>query len=375
MKLINLILRILVGGLFIFSGLIKLNDPYGTAYKLEEYFEVFASDFSALSGLFTFFAHYSLFFSIVICASEVILGVAILLNYRMRTTMWVSLLMIVFFTFLTFYAYAFDKVKECGCFGTFIVMTPKQSFYKDLVLLAMILILFYQCNRFFSAFNSLRGDVIMSLVSLITFGIGIYSERHLPFMDSLSYKVGNDIDSLKTPPKAEYIWIMEKDGKEYRFANDKYPTDTTYHFKKYEPVGDTTKKAPQITNFIIQGEEGDATKEMLTGKKMFILIPFLDQAENNCDGDCFNEIKTLITALEKTDVKAAILTIHGNTDTFEEFRHDKGLGAPYYFMEDVILKTMVRSNPGFMILKDGVVKGKWSYHDIPKPEQIQSLLK
>jgi uncharacterized membrane protein YphA (DoxX/SURF4 family) len=375
MKLINSIFRILVGGLFVFSGLIKLNDPYGTAYKLEEYFEVFASDFSALSGLFSFFAHYSLFFSILICAVEVILGVAMLLNYRMRTTMWVTLLMIVFFTFLTFYAYKFDKVKECGCFGTFFVTTPKQSFYKDLVLLAMILVLFYQRNKFSSAFNSLRGDVLMGIVSLISFGVGIYSERHLPFLDTLNYKVGNNIDSLKTPPKAEYIWIMEKDGKEYRFANDKYPTDTTYHFKKYEAVGDTSQRTPKITNFIIQGEEGDATKEMLTGKKLFILIPFIDQAQKNCDGDCFNKIKELINALDKTDVKPVILTIHANTDTFDEFRHEKGLAAPYYYMEDVILKTMVRSNPGFMILKNGVVKGKWSYHDIPDAQKIQSLLK
>jgi uncharacterized membrane protein YphA (DoxX/SURF4 family) len=375
MKLINLIFRILVGGLFIFSGLIKLNDPYGTAYKLEEYFEVFASDFSALSSVFTFFAHYSLFFSIVICAAEVILGVAMILNYRMKLTMWVTLLMIIFFTFLTFYAFAFDKVKECGCFGTFFVTTPKQSFYKDLVLLAMILVLFYQRAKFHSAFNSLRGDVVMAIVSLISLGTGIYTERHLPFLDTLNYKTGNNIDSLKTAPKAEYIWIMEKDGKEYRFANDKYPTDTSYHFKKYEAVGDTTQLAPKITNFIIQGEEGDATKEMLTGKKLFILIPFLDQAQKNCDAGCFSKIKDLIGTLDKTDVKPVILTIHANNETFEEFRHEKGLAAPNYYMEDVILKTMVRSNPGFMILKDGVVKGKWSYHDIPDVEKIQSLLK
>ncbi|MFL5730272.1 MAG: BT_3928 family protein [Cytophagaceae bacterium] len=375
MKLINLILRILTGGLFIFSGLIKLNDPYGTAYKLEEYFEVFASDISALSGLFDFFAHHSLFFSIVICATEVILGVAILLNYRMRTTMWVSLLMIVFFTFLTFYSYAFDKVKECGCFGTFIVTTPKQSFYKDLFLLAIMLVLFYQRTWYSSAFNSLRGDILMVFASLISFGIGIYSERHLPFMDTLNYKIGNNIDSLKTAPKAEYIWIMEKDGKEYRFPNDKYPTDTTYHFKKYEPVGDSSLFVPKISNFIIQGEDGDVTKEILSGSKLLILIPFLDEAENNCHGDCFKQLKELIGALDKTDVKPVILTIHANSEKFEEFRHDKGLAAPYYYMEDVILKTMVRSDPGFMLLKDGVVKGKWSYHDMPGTEKIQALLK
>jgi hypothetical protein len=168
---------------------------------------------------------------------------------------------------------------------------------------------------------------------------------------------------------------MEKDGKEYRFANDKYPTDTTYHFKKYEPVGDTTRLSPKISNFIIQGEEGDVTKEMLSGKKLFILIPFLDQAQKNCDSDCFLKLKELIGALDKTDVKPVILTIHANTETFDEFRHEKGLAAPYYYMEDVILKTMVRSNPGFMILKDGIIKGKWTYHDMPDAQKIQALLK
>src|SRR6478735_6428331 len=143
MQLLSKVCRFLVGGLFVFSGLIKLNDPYGTAYKLKEYFEVFAQD---ISPFFHHFADWALFFSIVISAFEVILGVAILFYYRMKITMWVALFLILFFTFLTYYSFAFDKVRECGCFGTAIKLTAKQSFYKDLILLFLIVILFIRRN-------------------------------------------------------------------------------------------------------------------------------------------------------------------------------------------------------------------------------------
>src|SRR6478736_3064724 len=115
MQLLSKVCRFLVGGLFVFSGLIKLNDPYGTSYKLKEYFEVFSQD---ISPVFHYFAEWALFLSILISAFEVILGVAILLYYRMKITMWFALLIILFFTFLTYYSFALDKVKECGCFGT-----------------------------------------------------------------------------------------------------------------------------------------------------------------------------------------------------------------------------------------------------------------
>ena len=127
MKVANKIIRGFVGSLFIFSGLVKLNDPMGTAIKLEEYFEVFASD---ISSVFHYLVPYSLSIGLFVVILEVLLGVAVLINYRMELTAWIILVLIVFFTFLTFYSAAFNKVTDCGCFGDAIPLNPWQSFFQ-----------------------------------------------------------------------------------------------------------------------------------------------------------------------------------------------------------------------------------------------------
>ena len=129
MNLVATIVRFLVGGLFIFSGLIKINDPVGTAIKMEEYFEVFSTDFGSF---FHAFVPYALPIAIFLCVLEVVLGLAIILNYRTNISIIVLLLLLAFFTFLTFYSAYFNKVTDCGCFGDAIKLTPWQSFYKDI---------------------------------------------------------------------------------------------------------------------------------------------------------------------------------------------------------------------------------------------------
>lgn len=143
MKLIANISRILVGAIFVFSGFVKLVDPVGTGIKLEEYFEVFSQDLPALQDFFMFFAHHSLFLSLVFCALEVILGVAALLSYRMKIASFLLLGIILFFTFLTFYSAYFNKVTDCGCFGDFLKLKPWTSFQKDIFLTFFILIIFF----------------------------------------------------------------------------------------------------------------------------------------------------------------------------------------------------------------------------------------
>jgi uncharacterized membrane protein YphA (DoxX/SURF4 family) len=138
MKIIQQAARVAVGALFIFSGLIKLNDPTGTAIKLEEYFQVFSQDIAAF---FDFFIPAALFLAIVLSVLEVVLGIALLIAYRMRITAMLLLIIIVFFTFLTFYSAQFEKVTDCGCFGDAIPLTPWQSFYKDVILLTLIVII------------------------------------------------------------------------------------------------------------------------------------------------------------------------------------------------------------------------------------------
>jgi hypothetical protein len=370
MRLINKILRVLVGGLFIFSGLIKLNDPYGTAYKLEEYFEVFSQDFSPF---FLHFISISLFISLFICAVEVILGVAILLNYRMKPTLWITLLMIVFFTFLTFYAFYFDKVKECGCFGDFIKLTPKTSFFKDVVLTILILILFFQRNHLQSAMKGLKADALMVLVSFISFGIGYYAIEHLPFLDFLPYEVGNHIPSeMKAPETPKYKYIMTKEGKTSEFMT--YPTDPAYKLDTFELMN-PDKIYAKITDYRIWNDDGDFTDSSFTGAKLFVVVQSVEKVkESESAMKHFKEIDSLVNALDKTDIKVMVLTASSG-EVFDIFRHEVHLAAPFYFTDGVVLKTMIRSSPGIVLLKDGTVKGKWHYNDVPDAEKVKSLLK
>ncbi len=368
MKFINLICRILLGGLFIFSGLIKINDPYGFAYKLEEYFEIFSHDFSPI---FTSFIPYSLFFSVSISAFEIILGVAILLYYRMNLVMWLTLLMMIFFTFLTFYAFWWDKVKECGCFGDAIKLTPKTSFYKDLILTALTLVLFAQRKRLLSSYNGLKGHALMLVVSLGAFYIGYYAILHLPYKDFLPYKVGSNIkEQMKAPEAPIYKYIMTKDGKQYEFIQ--YPTDPGFKLDTFVLTNPDKIYAP-ITDYKLWNDQGDYTDSSLTGKKLFIIIKDADKAAEKCNQNCMVKVNDLVKGLEGTDIKAIAVTSTSG-DKFEEYRHEMQLAVPYYFADGVVLKTMIRANPGIMLLDNGTVLGKWHYNDVPDVQTIKSLL-
>ena len=138
MRIIYTLSRYFVGSLFIFSGGIKINDPVGTQIKLEEYFQVFSSDFTSL---FEIFIPFSLFISVFLCCLEIVIGFALLLNFRMKITSSVTMGLIIFFTFLTFYSAYFNKVTDCGCFGDAIKLTPWESFSKDIVLLVFSFII------------------------------------------------------------------------------------------------------------------------------------------------------------------------------------------------------------------------------------------
>lgn len=373
MKYITQACRFLMGSLFIFSGIVKLNDPYGTANMLEEYFEVFANDFTPL---FHLLVPYSIQFSVVICAFEVILGIALLLQYEMKKTVWVAVLLTLFFTFLTFYSYYFDKVKECGCFGTVLPMTPLESFYKNVVTLLFLAVLFIQKNKLTSVLAPKSQHYVMGAVMVLFLYLGYYITQHLPMIDTLNYKVGNNLPKLMQPEaKPSYLWTLAKDGTNYEFTDATYPSDTTYKYVSHTLVGDSTKLVPKIVGLRIENEEGDMTAMAMKGLKLWVVIPYPTKAAEKCTGDCMGKINTIVNYLEKSNLgNAIVLTGHASATIFEEFRHKEQLAAPYYFADETILKTMVRANPGTILLKDGVVLGKWHYNDTPSPETLQKLL-
>lgn len=363
MKFISRFCWLFVGVLFIFSGLIKINDPVGTAIKLDEYFEVFAVDFAPF---FLAFRPFALFLSVFLSSLEIVLGVALLLRWRLKIILNTLLVLTVFFTFLTFYSAYFNKVTDCGCFGDAIKLTPWQSFTKDIVLLVMIIILLFT-QRYLRPFTRQKvGATITALTAIIAVGTGVYAYEHLPFIDLSVYKVGNNIPTLMQPAAPlRYKYVMLKDGREQEF--EEYPMDGGFKFK--EMVAINPEDGPTITDFNVWNDEGDFTQDVLTGNKLLVVV----QSIATTSRKDFESINKLVQAAEQNNIQPIVVTSSSGQD-FEMFRHEVNLAAPYYYGDGTVLKTISRSNPGMVLLQNGTVKGKWHYNDTPSIEELKSLL-
>src|SRR5690606_33394815 len=202
------IARIFTGALFVFSGLIKANDPLGFSYKLEEYFQVFQMDF---------LNSYSVIIAILLCSIEIILGALLLIGVWKRQVMLGLLLLILFFTFLTFYSAFFEVVTSCGCFGDAIPLTPWQSFTNDLILLTLIIFLYINRNAIQPTIgDAYTKNIVTAGVAIISIGIGIYTFNFLPVLDFLPYKVGNNLPELmRIPPGA----VLDEYETRYKLKN------------------------------------------------------------------------------------------------------------------------------------------------------------
>lgn len=368
-RLLSRFCWLFVGVVFIFSGLIKLNDPVGTAIKLEEYFEVFATDFGSF---FLIFKDISRTLSIILSSAEVILGVALLLRYQLRWTLRLLLALCIFFAFLTFYSAFFNKVTDCGCFGDFIKLKPWTSFIKDIVLLVAIVVMLRTHERWLKPFSRrpLIGTVLVTTAAGIAVGIGVWALGHLPIFDPLPYKKGNDIGLLMKPQEpARYQYTFTKaDGTEVQ--SETWLSDAAYKYKAME-VLNPEKSQPKITDFRVWNDVGDYTSQMLTGTKLILVIQSLDKL----DRDRMPQIAELMqqAAASSKRIEPVILTAAPQRE-FELFRKEKSLTAPYYFADATVLKMMIRSNPGLLLWKDGRVVDKWHYHDLPSLRGVEKEL-
>jgi len=365
-KIIDNFSRFFVGGLFIFSGLIKLNDPIGTKIKLQEYFDVFATDFGSF---FEIFIPFALPIGLLLIVLEVVLGVAVLLNYQMKKATWVLLVLMIFFTFLTFYSAYFDKVTDCGCFGDAIPLTPWQSFYKDLILIVFVLHLFYHRKRFEPILRTRTGHFAIGAVTIVSFIVGIYAIEHLPYIDFRPYKVGNSIPEEMIADESPILeYTFEKDGEEVTSTKYLMPEEG-YEYVSSRIMNEKAS-TPAITDYQVVGTDGnDYTQETFKGAKLILI--FYDTKKTNTEN--IDQINSLIENMDAS-IDPMILTSAGEEE-FEVFRHEYQLAVPYYLTDATVLKAMIRSNPGVMLLENGVVLGKWHYNDVPEAKDINELAK
>ena len=373
MRFIYSILRYLVGSIFIFSGLIKINDPVGTQIKLEEYFGVFSTDFTSLFELLVPFA---LLISIVLCTLEIIIGIALLMNYKMRIVLKLLLSLIVFFTFLTFYSAYFNKVTDCGCFGDAIKLTPWESFYKDIILLVFSISIYFlnknlknQVGLFYIKIfdDKVFRNGIIIVSTIICLIISFSAINFLPFIDFRVYKVGNYIPDLMTPSEElKYSYIMEKGGREYEFES--YPLDESFTFKKIKLLNPEAQ--PKITDYSLWNETGDYTNESFLGNKLFIIIHDVNKMglKGKKLQDFISELKILVSNINFW-VEPIIIT-SSDSKSYNDFREKYHIEIKNVYGDATVLKTIIRSNPGFFLLRNGTVTGKWHYNKFPDAKEI-----
>lgn len=361
--------RVFVGLLFIFSGLVKINDPLGFSYKLQEYFEVFHISF--LNGL-------ALSIAIILCSLEMILGFALLIGARHVKVAWGLLLLIIFFAFLTFYSAYFQVVQTCGCFGDAIPLTPWQSFSKDLFLLLLILVIFFNRRKIHPVFVPKIGDRLLIISTIVAVGLGLYTYNFLPVLDFLPYNVGaNILDEMKTPPGAKpdeyeltYHLKNKKTGDTKVMNNTDYLKSNIWKDNNWVVVGQPESRfvkkgfTPRIRDLTISDAQGnDYTKELLSNPFNNLIIVAYDL--RNTDGDAMNRLNAIAINLSTNYNTRTVLLTSNSAQSAEAFSKAHHLALEIFYADEVPLKTMIRANPGIFLLKNGTIINKWHYHSIP----------
>lgn len=364
-----LIARIIFGLVFLFSGFVKAVDPLGTAYKISDYLEAFSLtslDFLAFPA------------ALMLIAAEFTIGFNILFNVHLKATTWVASLFMLVMTPVTLYLAISNPISDCGCFGDAIVMTNWQTFYKNVVLciiLATIALLQKQSRPWLSNWGAW---VVTLLPILISFGISIYCYNLLPILDFRPYKKGNNIiEGMQIPEDApldkyETTFIYEKDGIEQAFTLDNYPAeDSTWTFVRQESKLIEQGYVPPIHDFSIVTEDGDITDLILedAGYTLLVISHKVEKAATK-NIKC---VKSTIANAKKAGANVIWLT-SSYSDEIEEFKTQYGIEDTFGATDDITLKTIVRSNPGLVLIKDATVIEKWHHNALPSKDKLNQLI-
>ena len=400
-----------LGALFIFSGFVKAIDPLGTSYKMKDYFDAF-SQFTGMS--FDWLANMSAFLAVFMIVLEIVLGVALIIGFKKKITLGLSAAIMIFFTVLTGFTYLtgfinpdyydittrhelqaagdniqvfvkYDdlqmKVTDCGCFGDFLKLEPRVTFIKDLFLMFVLLALFLGMKHIQALFGKtfswmkIGGSTFFFL--LFCFSNYIWG---LPMVDFRPYKVGNNIveQRVEIPDKLDYGFTFKnvESGETKRVAMADYSAakaNPAWEFANEQDNIVLEKGVPaKIANFGAYNEEGfDMTDDILYNEEysLWVLTKSLDKS----DKDTWAELNEVAVYADENDLEMfAFMT--SNFEDAEKFRHDYQCSYPFYQADETFIKTVIRSNPGLVLLKNGVVMGKWHHSEIPSIEQIASYI-
>lgn len=427
------ICRYLVGALFIFSGFVKIVDPVGMSIKLEKYFHVFDAHLISLPQLFTiiipllclaafllnltFFMEghwwkwvllllislgtlisyltidssqlnqgvafnysglsaYSLFFSVLLLVLEISLGIALITLYRIKFTAWALLVLISFFTLLTFFTAITGTPSDCGCFGDFLTLSPWTSFIKDFILLGMILVIFIQRDKFVSKTDNLHGAGFNLLNAIFWVFFANYCINHLPVIDFRPYKVGTDLNKVTSKPiEKKSGFAVLKDGWEVLIYDDVKNLKNEHLSPPNQWICSIPMEKASDNGVyfnVIDAQDKDVTSEILDSQ---VLLVTANDYELSGDRGSIASLKRMKNTLWKKGIETRVL-LSGSSVPNDDEVTDKiaGLSSAYYTIDSDECKKMIRARLGAILLDQGVIKGKWHINDLPDAGEIMNLL-
>ncbi len=363
MKIVLNITRIIVGVLFIFSGLVKANDPLGLSYKMDEFFAKWNWDWAP---------RFSLAISIAIIAFEIFAGVALLLGWKPKWITRLLLLLIIFFTFLTGYAYLSGKFHSCGCFGDCIPITSGQSFIKDILLLVLCVVLVLGWQKIQPLFRPKLNIVLLSFFTLVSFALMAFVLLHLPVKDCLPYAEGKNLATEMKPlpgavPDSIAVYFKyKKAGKEVRFNSDHFPADfdeNTYQYIDRENVIVRTGTGGAVLSdfalFNLAGE--DTTQAILNRNGQYVLFFLKDFNSTTFTQEAALQ-KVLDYAGKQMEIPVLLVSNVGKS-VDQYFNGQRHYNIPVVICDGTVMKTILRSNTGLVLMNGPVVEQKLNIRD------------
>ncbi len=366
MKLLVTIIRWITGLLFIFSGMVKAMDPRGLGYKMQEFFEAWANA-GFMKEIMYSLNDYALQFSIFMITLEVAVGLALILGWNKKLALWILLLLMSFFTFLTAYVVYSGKIRACGCFGDCIPLTPYQTFTKDIILIVFALFLIWKQKYIQPLANFALNSVLLILGILICLYVQTYALKHLPVTDCLPFKKGNNILELRKMPanaiadSFDYSFVYEKDGQQKDFSVSALPDSTwTFVDRKQVLVKAGSNNIPLINDFSFTNSAGENVTEQILSTEGKYYLFFMKEVPSNYD-EWIGDLKDFL----KTHSADKVYLVTAQSGISNKFILRKGLSFTDVLTADgTAIKTAARANPTMFTMEGPVIKDKKSWADL-----------
>ena len=359
-----IVCRLLVGGLFIFSSFTKGVDPLGTKYKILDYLAVYQ---------LTWLNDFALVLAVCLILAEFLVGICLMTNIFPRIAVLGATLLMLFFTTTTLFDALYDLVPDCGCFGSAVKMSNWQTFYKNLVIDAVLIPLILNNKQLKNKLVWQGQFVIGCLYTLAFLGFEIYNYRHLPVIDFMDWKVGKQMNAEADEPARIYLTYRNKaTGEKKEYLSPNYPWNDSVWMSQWEFVDQRSEGGGNYLGFSALDEDGyDITDQILGTENLFM---FTSNDLSKVKEKDWQKVKAISEAAERNGF-TVVWTVADEPQLVESLREKYDFLYEVYYADEREIKMIVRSNPGLIWLDNGLVKDKWSVFDFPKGEKLDRIFR